>query len=42
MVTDESPLRMLFRPDEIEMLVCGNKVRMSQQLGLLRKQKRML
>ncbi len=26
MVTDESPLRMLFRPDEIEMLVCGSKV----------------
>ena len=27
MVTDESPLRMLFRPDEIEMLVCGSDVR---------------
>ncbi len=26
MVTDESPLRTLFRPDEIEMLVCGSKV----------------
>ncbi|XP_050416965.1 ubiquitin-protein ligase E3A [Patella vulgata] len=26
MVTNESPLRMLFRPDEIELLVCGSKV----------------
>ena len=27
MVTDESPLALLFRPDEIELLVCGSKVR---------------
>ncbi|GFO15970.1 ubiquitin-protein ligase e3a-like [Plakobranchus ocellatus] len=26
MVTSESPLRQLFRPEEIEMLVCGSKV----------------
>ncbi|KAH8357498.1 hypothetical protein KR200_000145, partial [Drosophila serrata] len=25
MVTDESPLRLLFRPEEIEMLVCGSR-----------------
>jgi len=25
MVTDESPLHLLFRPDEIELLVCGSK-----------------
>ncbi|PVD34356.1 hypothetical protein C0Q70_05627 [Pomacea canaliculata] len=25
MVTNESPLKMLFRPDEVEMLVCGSK-----------------
>lgn len=27
MVTDESPLHLLFRPEEIEQLVCGSKVR---------------
>jgi len=26
MVTDESPLKLLFRPEEIEMLVCGSRV----------------
>lgn len=26
MVTDESPLPLLFRPEEIELLVCGSKV----------------
>ena len=26
MVTDESPLASLFRPEEVEMLVCGSKV----------------
>lgn len=26
MVTDESPLKMLFRPEEVELLVCGSKV----------------
>lgn len=25
-VTDESPLRLLFRPEEVELLVCGSKV----------------
>lgn len=27
MVTDESPLSALFRPEEVETLVCGSKVR---------------
>ncbi|KAG8271643.1 Ubiquitin-protein ligase E3A [Homalodisca vitripennis] len=27
MVTDESPLNLLFRPEEVEQLVCGSKVR---------------
>lgn len=26
MVTDESPLNLLFRPEEVEQLVCGSKV----------------
>lgn len=26
MVTDESPLHLLFRPEEVELLVCGSKV----------------
>lgn len=26
MVTDESPLALLFRPEEIEQLICGSKV----------------
>lgn len=26
MVTDESPIKMLFHPEEIELLVCGCKV----------------
>ena len=26
MVTDESPLKLLFRPEEIELLVCGSTV----------------
>ena len=26
MVTDESPLKLLFNPKEIELLVCGSKV----------------
>lgn len=26
MVTDESPLNLLFRPEEVELLVCGSKV----------------
>lgn len=28
MVTDESPLELLFRPEEIELLVCGSKVKL--------------
>jgi Ubiquitin-protein ligase len=31
MVTDESPLHLLFRPEEIEQLVCGSKVCFSAQ-----------
>ena len=27
MVTKESPLKQLFRPEEVELLVCGSKVR---------------
>lgn len=27
MVVDESPLELLFRPEEIELLICGSKVR---------------
>lgn len=26
MVTDESPLELLFRPEEVELLICGSKV----------------
>ncbi|KAH3713554.1 hypothetical protein DPMN_073346 [Dreissena polymorpha] len=26
MVTNESPLRTLFRPDEVELLICGSEV----------------
>lgn len=26
MVTDESPLELLFRPEEVEQLICGSKV----------------
>lgn len=27
MVTKESPLKYLFRPEEVEMLICGSRVR---------------
>lgn len=27
MVVDESPLELLFRPEEIELLICGSKVK---------------
>lgn len=27
MVTDESPLELLFRPEEVELLICGSMVR---------------
>jgi ubiquitin-protein ligase E3 A len=30
-VTDESPLKSLFRPEEIEILVCGSKVRAARE-----------
>jgi len=33
MVTDESPLKMLFRPDEVEILVCGSKVGVALKTG---------
>lgn len=26
-VTNESPLKYLFRPEEVEMLICGSRVR---------------
>lgn len=29
MVTDESPLPLLFRPEEVELLVCGSRVSIS-------------
>lgn len=28
MVTNESPLKYLFRPEEIELLICGSRVRL--------------
>lgn len=28
MVMDESPLSLLFRPEEVELLVCGSKVKL--------------
>lgn len=30
MVTNESPLKYLFRPEEIELLICGSRVRQPQ------------
>lgn len=27
MVTSESPLKYLFRPEEVELLICGSRVR---------------
>lgn len=27
MVTNESPLKYLFRPEEVELLICGSRVR---------------
>lgn len=32
MVTDESPLHLLFRPEEVELLVCGSKVILTANL----------
>lgn len=29
MVTNESPLKYLFRPEEVELLICGSRVRNS-------------
>lgn len=29
MVTQESPLKHLFRPEELELLICGSKVRLT-------------
>lgn len=31
MVTNESPLKYLFRPEEIELLICGSRVRTLHQ-----------
>jgi len=33
MVTNESPLRILFRPDEIELLICGSEVDIDRSRG---------
>lgn len=33
MVTNESPLKYLFRPEEIELLICGSRVRLSPLVG---------
>lgn len=30
MVTQESPLKHLFRPEELELLICGSKVRITR------------
>lgn len=32
MVTQESPLKHLFRPEELELLICGSKVRITPPL----------
>lgn len=32
MVTQESPLKHLFRPEELELLICGSKVRFTSSL----------
>lgn len=33
MVTQESPLKHLFRPEELELLICGSKVRITPSRG---------
>lgn len=35
MVTQESPLKHLFRPEELELLICGSKVRFTSPLLFL-------
>lgn len=35
MVTQESPLKHLFRPEELELLICGSKVRFTSSLLFL-------
>lgn len=34
MVTNESPLRTLFRPNEIELLICGSEVSNNNCFGI--------
>lgn len=34
MVTNESPMKYLFRPEEVELLICGSRVR-KQTRGLI-------
>lgn len=34
MVTNESPLKYLFRPEEVELLICGSRVRNQISFGL--------
>ena len=33
MVTDESPLKIWFRPEEVELLVCGSRVRKQRKMN---------
>lgn len=33
MVTKQSPLMYLYRPEEVELLICGNRVRKQKQQG---------
>lgn len=35
MVTNESPLKYLFRPEEVELLICGSRVRTRQVLQVM-------
>jgi len=37
MVTNESPLKYLFRPEEIELLICGSRVRCAARLLIMLK-----
>lgn len=33
MVTKESPLKYLYRPEEVELLICGSRVRKQTAVG---------
>lgn len=35
MVTDESPLELLFRPEEVELLICGSKVSLRSIMSIV-------